>query len=111
MFPLPCKNYHNYSSSQVPAWVNKLLQQLRRTCCVTGYMQRESITVTNLINHVQGECDNAKVVDDHRLLEVERLAVLHQTRSECSDKVDVGKDDHGLRDRGGHERPVLNSWV
>lgn len=67
--------------------------------------------VTNLIDHVQGEHDYAKVVDDHRLLEVERFAVLHQTRSECRDKVDVGKDDHGLRERGGHERPVLNSRV
>lgn len=109
------QKYYSYFSPLVLAYGQDheyLIQvlKLQRAYCIitTG---TESIMVTYLINHVKREGNYAEVVDDHRLLEVKRFTVLHQARSERCDKVDVGKDDHGLRERGGHKEPVLNSWV
>lgn len=80
----------------------------RITCMM---QQRQSSQITNLINHIEGKRHNAEVIHDHDALEVKGLAVLHQPRTQRCHEVDVGSDDDGLGERGGHKKPVPSPWI
>jgi len=52
-----------------------------------------------------------KVVDDHQVLNVERLPVLHEPGPRHPDDVIVEQaEDHGGPGRG-HQEPVIYSWI
>lgn len=62
---------------------------------------------THLIAHVEGQGNDAEVVDDENFFEVEGLAFLHEPGPQPRHKVDVRHDYYGLGERRWHEKPVF----
>lgn len=54
---------------------------------------------THLIAHVEGQGNDAEVVDDENFFEVEGLAFLHEPGPQPRHKVDVRHDYYGLGER------------
>ena len=76
-----------------------------RVHCVVWTIQQSSDAEDlepHLVAHVEWESHHAEVVDDEDSFEVKGFAVLHYSRPQRCDKVNVRDDDDRLRERRGH---------